>query len=108
MEKTLLEGIQAGVKKRDYRFTLHAGDRMTEGHISVRETEEALLSSDAEMIEDYPEDRRGLSCLILGITGGRRPLHIQCTYPPNVVVITAYEPKAEEWIDWKVRKGGKG
>ena len=107
MEKALLEGIQARVKERDYRFTLHAGDRMTERHISVSEVEEALVSGSAEVIEDYPDDSRSPSCLILGMTGGGRPLHIQCTYPPNVAVVTAYEPKSEEWIDWRIRKGGK-
>lgn len=107
MQKALLEGIQAKVKGRNYRFTLHAGDRMTERHISVKEVEEALLSGGAEVIEDYPEDPRGPSCLVLGITRGGRPLHIQCTYPPNVAVITAYEPNPEEWIDWRIRRGGK-
>lgn len=107
MKKALLEGIQAGVKQRNYNFTLHAGDRMTERHIAVREVEEALLGGDAEVIEDYAEDLRSPSCLILGITDSGRPLHIQCTYPPNVAVITAYEPKPEEWIDWRIRKGGK-
>jgi len=107
LEKALLEGIQARVKERDYRFTLHAGDRMTERHISIKKVEEALLSSGAEVIEDYPEDPRSPSCLVLGITKGGRLLHIQCTYPPNVAVITAYEPKSEEWIDWRIRKGGK-
>ena len=107
MEKALLEGIQARVKERNYRFTLHAGDRMTERHISVSEVEEALVSGSAEVIEDYPDDPRSPSCLILGMTGGGRPLHIQCTYPPNVAVVTAYEPKSEEWIDWRIRKGGK-
>ncbi len=107
MEKVLLEEIRAKVKDRDYRFTLHAGDRMIERHIAVREVEEVLLSGSAELIEDYPDDPRSPSCLILGITRSGRPLHMQCTYAPNVAVITAYEPKAAEWIDWKVRKGGK-
>ena len=68
MEKALLEEIQAKVKDRDYRFTLHAGDRMTERHIAVKEVEEVLLSESAELIEDYAEDPRSPSCLILGIT----------------------------------------
>lgn len=76
---------------------------MTRRHISVNEAEEALLSSQAEVIEEYPEDPRGPSCLVLGFTVDGRPLHIQCTYPPNVAVITTYEPDPEEWIDWRVR-----
>jgi hypothetical protein len=107
LEKALLVEIQSRIKNRGYHFTLHAGDRMIERHIAVQEVEEALLSESAELIEDYPEDPRSPSCLVLGITGNGRPLHVQCTYAPNVAVITAYEPKAEEWIDWKFRKGGK-
>lgn len=107
MKKALLNGIQARVRGRNYRFTLHAGDRMTERHISVREVEAAILSSNAAVIEDYPEDLRSPSCLILGMGGNGRTLHIQCTYPPNVAVITVYEPKSEEWVDWRIRKEGK-
>lgn len=42
MEKALLGEIQTRVKDRDYFFTLHAGDRMIERHIAVREVEEAF------------------------------------------------------------------
>jgi hypothetical protein len=77
---------------------------MTQRDISVREVEEALLNTDAEVIEDYPEDTRGSSCLILGFTTDGRPCHIQCTYPPNVAIITAYEPNPEEWIEWRRRR----
>ena len=77
---------------------------MTERDISVRNLEEALLSVEAEVIEDYPEDPRGPSCLILGFTSDGRPWHIQCTYPPNVAVVTAYEPRPEEWVGWRRRK----
>jgi len=96
LEKALLEEIQARVKNRDYYFTLHAGDRMIERHIAVREVEEALLSESAEAIEDYPEDTRSPSCLILGMTRNSRLLHIQCTYAPNVAVITAY---SQRWMN---------
>ncbi len=104
MEKTPIEEILARVNEGDYRFTLHAGDRMTERHISVREVEEALLSDSAEVIEDYPEDPRSPSCLVFGITKKGRPLHIHCTYAPNVAVVTAYKPKADEWAAWKIRR----
>ena len=100
----MLQDIQTVIRARTYRFTLHAGDRMTEREISVRNLEEALLSVESEVIEDYPEDPRGPSCLILGFTPDGRPWHIQCTYPPNVAVVTAYEPNPEEWVGWKLRK----
>lgn len=100
----MLQDIQSVIRARSYRFTLHAGDRMTEREISVRNLEEAILSVEAEVIEDYPGDPRGASCLILGFTSDARPWHIQCTYPPNVSVVTAYQPSPEEWVDWKTRK----
>jgi len=104
LEESPLTGIQARIRRRDYRFTLHAAARMIERDISVREVEEAVLSSVAEVIESYPGGRRKPSCLVFGLTGGRRPLHVQCICPPDVAIITAYEPKPEEWADWRVRK----
>jgi hypothetical protein len=37
---------------------------------------------------------------------GRRPLHIQCSYPscPLVKIITVYEPDLRRWVDFKVRR----
>lgn len=107
MEKRALEGIRAKAQERDYRITLHAARRMVQRHISVKEIEEAVLSAGAEVVEDYLDDPRSPSCLILGTTGNSRPLHIQCTYPPYVSVVTAYEPRPEEWSNFRVRKGVK-
>ncbi len=73
-------------------------------HITVQELREALVS--AEIIEDYPNDKYGPSCLVLGVTSRGRPLHIQCSYPsrPLVKIITVYEPELEQWTDYRVRK----
>jgi hypothetical protein len=58
-----------------------------------------------EIIEDYPEDVRGHSCLIPGYGEGRRAVHVVC--PPKdeyLAIITAYLPDADEWSDdFKVR-----
>lgn len=62
------------------------------------------MADSAEVIEDYPDDQRGSSCLVLGVTAKGRPLHVQCSYPPDVVVITAYEPEAGEWLNWRTRR----
>lgn len=35
-------------------------------------------------LEDYPDDKYGLSCLLLGYTTPDKPLHIQVSYPPKV------------------------
>ena len=59
-----------------------------------------------EIVEDYPDDKYGPSCLIFGYTQAGKPLHIQCSYPSRTLVkiITIYEPDADRWIDFKVRK----
>ena len=104
MIESLLDGIQAEIIKGNHRFTIHAGERMIERHIAVSEVTEAVLSDSAEVIEDYPDDPRGFSCLVLGMTAKGRPLHVQCSYPPSVVIITAYEPEPTEWLDWRTRR----
>ena len=72
--------------------------------ISVRELIDAI--GNGEIIEDYPEDKYGSSCLVLGFTKDERPLHIQCSYPsrPLLKIITNYEPDSDLWIDFRVRK----
>jgi hypothetical protein len=88
-----LDDICNKIGRRQYEFSKHAVDQMVTRDVSVAELEEAFSSS-SEMIEDYPDDKYGPSCLVLGFTGIGRPLHIQCSYPtrPLVKIITAYEP----------------
>jgi hypothetical protein len=59
-----------------------------------------------EIIEDYPDDKYGPSCLVLGFTRSARPLHIQCSYPsrPLVKIITLYQPDPDKWIEFTRRK----
>jgi len=61
---------------------------------------------EAEIIENYPDDKYGPSCLLLGFTASGRPLHIQCSYPSRSLlkIITIYEPESESWIDFRIRK----
>ena len=95
--------IQEIIRFRNYRLSLHAIERIARRRISVSDIEEALLSNGAEIIENYPNDPRGPSCLVLGFLANAIPLHIQCTYPPSVVIVTAYGPSPEEWRNWRVR-----
>ena len=73
--------------------------------ISVSEIEQAM-SDNAVIIEDYPNDKYGPSCLILGYTNNGRTLHIQCSYPSRqlIKIITLYQPDPELWIEDRVRK----
>lgn len=63
----------------------------------------------ATVIEDYPDDKYGPSCLLFGQTSAGRPLHIQCSYPSRdlVKVITVYEPDPDRWVDFRIRRVGE-
>jgi hypothetical protein len=103
--KELIDAIRYKVNQNQYEFSKHAVDRMMLRHINVAEVCEAVAN--CELIEDYPQDKYGPSCLILGFTNlGGRPLHIQCSYPSRslIKIVTVDEPDPEEWINFKVRK----
>jgi len=72
---------------------------MVARNITPDEVAEIVLAG--EVIEDYPEDKHGPSCLVLGRTAAGRALHMQCTHPsrPIVKIITACEPDPAEWDD---------
>lgn len=98
-----LESLRQAFVDKTYILTAHASDRAVQRDIYSHEIEEAVLAG--EVIEDYPEDKYGPSCLILGQTEAERFLHVQVSYPPDVIVITVYEPSQEEWeSDWKTRR----
>jgi uncharacterized protein DUF4258 len=51
-----------------------------------------------EVIEDYPEDARGHSCLIIGLGETGRPVHVVCAPKTDfLAIITAYLPDEREW-----------
>lgn len=89
--------LRQAFEEKTYIFTLHASDRAARRAIRSYEIEEAVLNG--EIIEDYLEDKYGPSCLLLGYTETKRPLHVQVSYPPDVKVITVYEPSTDEWED---------
>ncbi len=99
MDTLLLYNIRRYFANQNYLFSARAAAR---GILSV-EIESAV--KDGEIIEDYPNDKYGPSCLIMGYTATQRPLHIQVSYPPRVKIITDYEPSLDEWqVDLKTRK----
>ena len=101
----LLDDIRDKIARRQYEFSKHAVDQTIVRGIGVAEVEQALANR-SEVIEDYPEDKYGPSCLILGFTSAGRPLHVQCSHStrPLIKIITVYEPDAELWIDLRIRR----
>ena len=100
----MIDEIRRRVARGDFEFSQHAVDQAIIRHISVRELREAITGG--EVIEVYPEDKYGPSCLIFGMTRAGRPIHVQCSDPsrPTVKIITVYEPDPALWIEFKVRR----
>lgn len=98
----IIETIQDKIRHRQYAFSDHAVKRMIRRRIVRHEVEDAILVG--EIIEEYPDDKYSPSCLIYGKTITGKDLHIQVSLPPDIVIITTYEPDTEEWINGKVRR----
>jgi uncharacterized protein DUF4258 len=100
----IIDDIREKIASGQFEFSQHAVDQSIVRHISVRELREAMAGG--EIIEDYPTDKYGPSCLVFGATLAHRPLHMQCSYPsrPLVKIITLYEPDPQRWVDFKVRR----
>jgi uncharacterized protein DUF4258 len=104
--REIVRRLQAKVRERKYRLTSHAEREREADQIIRQEIEEAVLSEACEIIEDYPTDPRGHSCLILGWTRAGLPIHIVCgyLYEEEFIVITIYRPDPTQWIDWRIRQ----
>jgi len=100
----MIEEIHSKIARDLFEFSRHAVNESIIRHISVQELREAIANG--IIIEDYPDDKYGPSCLIFGSTLAYRPLHIQCSYPsrPLIKIVTLYEPDPELWIDFRIRR----
>ena len=65
----------------------------------MREAESALLR--CEILENYPDDPRGESCLALGFATDQNPVHIVCgrNRSGHLILITVYIPRLPKWKD---------
>src|SRR3990172_5093178 len=99
-----VDEIRAKISLGKFEFSKHAVDQSIVRRITVQQFREAVTN--AKIIEDYPDDKYGPSCLVFGFTSAHRPLHIHCSYPsrPLVKIITVYEPDPAQWIDFTLRR----
>ena len=99
----VLNRIKAQAAAERLRVTQHAAEKMARETVGLDEVLEAI--QDAEILEHYPEHRRGPCCLLSGSTMAGRQLHIVCTTAqPLLILITVYEPKLPKWITSKLRR----
>jgi hypothetical protein len=103
-ESDILEACREAASKR-ILFLPHAIRQMARPDRMITTTDIRSAIFEGETIEDYPEDARGHSCLLLGFDAEQRPIHIVCSPKTEyLAIITAYVPDADDWsVDFRIR-----
>lgn len=106
-----LKEIQRLIRQGKYEVSFHAQQERLDENLDLTEIEEAIIGQ-GEILEDYPNDPRGESCLILGFVGNT-PIHVVLgwatmkTESQKVLrLITVYTPTAPKWDNPRTRGGG--
>jgi len=100
-----LKKIRSAASKRRL-FLAHAIHQMSRPERMITASEVQSAIEKGEIIEEYPEDPRGYSCLLLGHGRDGRPIHVVCAPKEDyLAIITAYLPDVHEWSnDFRERK----
>lgn len=87
------------IKNQSYEISLHADDERIADGLTIFQLESVLL--DCQILEQYTDDPRGESCLVLGFTTGGTPVHVVCGMNPSghLILITVYIPTMPKWRD---------
>ena len=99
--------IRQLVRQGQYELSIHAQQERLAEDLDVTEIEAALAQG--EIVEAYPDDPRGESCLVLGYAG-IKPIHavLGWTSPrgeqeKTLRIITVYIPQPPKWSDARTR-----
>ena len=97
MDQDILALAREAAAKR-VLFTPHALSQMSRAALVITSKEIVRVVENGAVIEDYPEDVRGHSCLILGFGDDNRPIHVVCAPKPDfLAIITTYLPDPDQW-----------
>ena len=93
-----MDWIISKVKEDDYLYSGHADDERLNDNLMVYEIEDSILGG--KILESYPNDKRGSSCLVVGFTKIGKPMHIVCGKSSDkLVIITVYIPAPPKFIN---------
>ncbi len=100
----ILRQVRESAKRR-VLFLPHAIRQMTRPSTMITTSEVETVVQAGILIEDYPEDQRGHSCLLLGFVLEQRPIHVVCAPKADyLAIITTYIPTPSKWTsDFKKR-----
>ena len=96
-EVEILIQVQAAAQQKVI-FLPHALRQMLRPDRMIRRAGVRRVITEGQVIEDYPKDARGHSCLLLGFGDRERPVHVVCAPREDyLAIITAYLTDAHEW-----------
>lgn len=99
MVPSIIERVRIAASKR-LLFVPHAVRQMSHPERMIAPSEVDAIVRTGELIEDYPSDPRGHSCLLLGWGEEGRPIHVVCSPKGDyLAIITAYVPDPGQWAD---------
>lgn len=104
MPGSILDQVRAAALKR-LLFLPHGIRQMSRPDRMITTAEVEIVVTTGELVEDYPGDVRGHSCLLLGFGEEDRPIHVACSPKDDyLAIITAYLPDPARWSsDFKRR-----
>lgn len=99
-----MNDIKEALEKGNIQWSGHILTRMQQRGIKIKDI--ICCLSNGDIIEYYEYDYPYPSCLILGITGDNKRIHVVCVLEgDNIWMITAYYPASSEWLDdFKTRR----
>ena len=103
--RDVLMRVREAASKR-ILFLPHAVNQMNSPDRMISTEEVRSVVYRGVLVEDYPEDARGHSCLMLGWGEKDRPLHVVCAPRADyLAIITVYQPNSAQWEpDWQTRR----
>jgi hypothetical protein len=91
-----LETVRRAALKR-ILYLPHAVKQMARPDRLISPLEVRQVVLDGDIVEDYPDDVRGHSCLLAGTPRGRH-VHVVCSPRADyLAIITAYLPEPTQW-----------
>lgn len=97
--------IQEAIEDGRINITDHADEELANDAIEDDDLYYSVLHG--EIIEDYSDDKPFASCLIYGKDKSNKHIHSVWAYSEIdkiAILITAYLPDVEKWINYKIRK----
>jgi hypothetical protein len=95
----IIDEIRASAAKQ-ILYLPHAVRQMSRPDRMITPAEIEAVIATGEAIEDYPDDPRGHSTLLLGRGDGARPIHVLCSPKSDyLAIITSYLPDPARWSD---------